>query len=95
MEYTPQQALNRARSSDSLVNYPAIMAGFAARGITDIRPRENVLTYKAWQALGRQVKKGEKGVAITTWIQVSKNGETFPIPKRSTVFHISQTETGA
>jgi len=92
MEYTPQNALSRARSSDSFANYPAILEGFSARGITDIRPRENVLTYKAWQALGRQVKKGEKGVPITTWIQVEKNGETFPVAKRSTVFHISQTE---
>jgi hypothetical protein len=59
--YTPQDALNSAKNSESLSNYPAIFAGFAARDLTDIRPRENVFTYKAWQALGAPSAKRGKG----------------------------------
>jgi len=86
------QALSRARMNQSLANYPAIIAGFSERGISDIRPRENVFTYAAWQALGRQVMKGEVGVKVQTWITVEKNGERATVPKTTTVFHISQTE---
>lgn len=99
-----QEALTRAQGNGSVRNYGAIFAGFAEMGIpeSDILPRENVLTYHAWQALGRQVKKGQHGVQITTWIPVSKKvtdpetGEekkdTFRRPKLATVFHISQTQ---
>ena len=54
-----QEALSRARGNTSGLNYQTIFAGFMARGIpsSEIIPRENVLTYKAWQAIGRQVKK--------------------------------------
>jgi hypothetical protein len=54
-----QDSLNRARTGNSMLNYQAILAGFSARGIpsSEIIPRENVLTYNAWQAIGRQVKK--------------------------------------
>lgn len=87
-----REALQRARTNQSLANYPAIIAGFSARGITDIRPRENVLTYAAWQALGRQVRKGEKGVRVSTWLTVENNGQRVTVPKITTVFHITQTE---
>lgn len=73
----------------------------AARGWTDIRPRENVLTYLAWRALGRHVRKGEHGLTLTVWIErpeerdsltgaVTRKASRFP--KRSTVFHESQTD---
>ena len=87
-----QEALSRARNNQSLANYGAILHGFAERGLTDIRPRENVLTYHAWQALGRQVRKGEHGVKVQTWITVERDGQKVTIPKTTTVFHISQTE---
>jgi len=87
-----REALHRAQTNNSIANYGAIIAGFSERGLTDIRPRENVLTYHAWQALGRQVKKGEHGVRVHTWITVEKNGERVTIPKTTTVFHVSQTE---
>ena len=63
-----EEALTKAVSGPSLANYPAIYAGFAAKGIpeVDIKPRENVFTFKAWIALGRCVKKGEHGVKIAT-----------------------------
>ena len=73
-----QEALSRARGNTSGLNYQTIFAGFMARGIpsSEIIPRENVLTYKAWQAIGRQVKKGEKGVRVTTWIRYTdKTGQ--------------------
>ena len=42
-----QEALSRALASHSLSNYAAIFTGFADKGITDIRPRENVFTFQA------------------------------------------------
>jgi hypothetical protein len=41
------EALERARTSQALTNYPAIFEGFMAKGIpeTDIKPRENVFTF--------------------------------------------------
>ena len=69
-EQIEQEALYRAASGPSLTNWPAIFAGFMAKGIpeADIKPRENVLTYNAWRALGRQVRKGEHGVKVLTFI---------------------------
>lgn len=91
-EIARREALTRARTGHSMANYAQILAGFSAKGIHDIRPRENVFTYAAWQALGRQVIKGEKGVKVQTWIAVEKDGEKKTVPKTTTVFHISQTE---
>ncbi len=96
------EALDRARNGQSLSNYSTIIDGFSAMGIADIRPRENVLTYQAWKALGRQVRRGEHGVKVTTWIPVEKKGEVdgvetvtrFRRPKTATVFHITQTDEG-
>src|SRR5690349_7011520 len=52
-------ALERATTQASLANYPVIIAGFMAKGIpeSEIKPRENVFTFKAWRALGRIVRK--------------------------------------
>jgi antirestriction protein ArdC len=67
-----QEALSRAVTGQSLTNWPAIIAGFTARGIpeSDVRPRENVFTYHAWRALGRQVRRGEHGVKVVTFVSV-------------------------
>jgi hypothetical protein len=98
------EALSRAANGQSLSNWPAIIAGFSAKGIpeSDIRPRENVFTYHAWRALGRQVRRGEHGVKVTTFVPMTKkvegeNGdeERKPIGRRAwtaTVFHVSQTD---
>ncbi len=90
------ESLNRAKNGDSLANYQAIMQGFADKGIAanDIIPRENVFTYNAWLALNRQVRKGEKGVKVVTWIPAkNKDSESsYMLCRRSTVFHISQTD---
>jgi hypothetical protein len=98
------EALERARASQAFTNYPAIYQGFMAKGIAeaDIKPRDNVLTFHAWKALGRSVKRGEHGVRIVTFIDCSANdrdpatGEektvSYRRPHTTTVFHISQTE---
>ncbi|OAI40554.1 hypothetical protein AYO40_04695 [Planctomycetaceae bacterium SCGC AG-212-D15] len=67
-----QEALARATTGQSFANWPAIIAGFTAKGIpeSEILPRENVLTYNAWRALGRQVRRGEHGVRVMTMIPV-------------------------
>ena len=96
------EALAHATQSESLANYPAILEGFAAKGIpaAEIEPRVNVFTYHAWQALGRTVRRGEHGVKVCTWIPMTKKnadtGEAEPIGRKrrmTTVFHISQTQT--
>jgi len=92
------EALARATQGQSVANYASIYEGFAAKGIAedDIIPRFNVLTYHAWRATGRQVRKGEHGVKVFTFVTMSKevNGEveTFKRPKSTTVFHVSQTD---
>ena len=100
MREIQQEALQRAVSSPSMANYGAIFAGFQEKGIAadDIRPRENVFTFHAWKALGRVVRKGEHGVKVCTWVEMSKKddaGNAEPIgkkPRMTTVFHVSQTE---
>ena len=99
---TAQAALVRAQSGQSLMNYQAIISGFIEKGISpdQITPRENVLTYNAWLALGRQVRKGEHGVKVVTFIPMSKivhdetgdKVESWRSPRSTTVFHISQTD---
>jgi antirestriction protein ArdC len=65
-----REALDRAVSGQTLSNWPAIFAGFVAKGIpeSEIKPRENVFTYHAWRALGRQVRRGEHGVKVCTFV---------------------------
>jgi hypothetical protein len=105
-----QEALGRAVGGQSLSNWPAIIHGFIAKGIpeTEIKPRENVLTYHAWRALGRQVRRGEHGVKVVTFVAIdhdneptdSEDGDGKPTQRKArgrrpwsaTVFHISQTE---
>jgi hypothetical protein len=109
-EQMQQEALSRAVSGQALTNWPAIIAGFTAKGIpeADIRPRENVFTYHAWRALGRQVRRGEHGVKVVTFVSVpGKEGEDnteegdgmdkprkggYRRPWSATVFHVSQTD---
>ena len=97
------EALERAQSSPALTNYPAIFAGFMARGLAeaDIVPRVNVLTYHAWRAKGRQVRKGEHGVRVLTYLPIERTAYTADgtvrkvpgvRPKVAIVFHVSQTD---
>ena len=100
---TPAQALQRIENSDNTANYEAIIAAFTARGIPaeEIIPRENVLTYKAWLAAGRQVQRrpanvlqGQWGVKIPTIEEITcrKTNKPKKVRTFATVFHISQTD---
>src|SRR5215470_16900118 len=73
-EQMQQEALGRAIGNQSTMNYAAIFQGFMEKGIPEdqILPRENVFTYHAWRALGRQVRRGEHGVKVTTWIPTER-----------------------
>ena len=94
------EAYSRAVGNSSARNYATIISGFVARGISadDITPRVNVFTYNAWKAQDRQVRKGEHGIKITTFIPIpgkkDENGkaEIKVRPKTAVVFHVSQTE---
>jgi len=54
---------------------------FSARGIDpdDINPHQNVLTFRAWRAAGRQVAKGAISVRVTVWV-ARQGKETEPAP---------------
>ena len=95
------EALSRATSGMSVSNYPTIYGGFIEKGIpeSEIKPRENVFTYNAWRALGRQVRRDEHGVRVLTFIDCQRKDEEtgrlkerFRGPFSTTVFHISQTD---
>ena len=99
---TPSEALARIQAGFSK-NDALVVALFAARGIDPaaIEPRENVLTYRAWQAKGRQVCKGEKSVRISTYIPIPEKLDAVtgkvlePASSRpwtAAVFHVSQTK---
>ena len=98
-----EQALSNAQSGHSMANYHAIFAGFGEKGIPpdDIIPRVNVFTFHAWKALGRQVRKGEHGVKVCTYVPMDKKVVTAGVetiehsrrPRMTTVFHVSQTDT--
>jgi hypothetical protein len=100
-----QESLSRATQGQALTNWPAIFEGFMAKGIPEheIKPRENVFTYHAWRALGRQVRRGEHGVKVLTFITAKGKVATDDLddkpkpgatrrPWSATVFHISQTD---
>ena len=98
------EALSRALTGQSWSNFPAIIQGFTARGIpeSEILPRENIFTYAAWRALGRQVRRGEKGVRVITYVHGQKKEKqdddgaekvkAYSYPRTVSVFHISQTD---
>ena len=58
----------------------------------DITPRVNVLTFKAWKALGRRVARGATGQRVTVWVPVEKAGKPDGVrPINAVLFHITQT----
>jgi len=90
-------ALARIEQNPSEANFATVIEEFMERGIPeeDILPKENVLTFQAWLAKGRCVKKGEHGVHFTVFIPVrdpDEKGKQKTYPKSTTVFHITQTE---
>lgn len=93
------EALERATSGVS-ENDGIVIEAFAQRGIA-ATPRVDVFTYRAWQAAGRQVRRGEHGVRLTVWIprdataaerKRDPEAKGTMMPWHTTVFHISQTD---
>ena len=90
---TPAEALARIQSRVSKNDFAAIVQ-FANCGIhpDDITPRVNVLTFKAWKALGRRVAKGATGQRVTVWVPVEKAGKPDGVrPITAVLFHETQT----
>ena len=75
-EKAPEALARAPNTHGSTRNYMVIISGFAAKGIppAEIKPRENVLTFWAWKALGRRVRKGEHGVKVVTFIECKGKG---------------------
>lgn len=93
-ELEREEALDRARNGSSVTNEMRVISGFTARGIAreDIKPRENCLSYGAWQALGRQVLKGQRGVKVLTMVmKEDEKGIKRKVWREASVFHVSQT----
>ena len=90
---TPSEALARIQSRVSQNDFAAIVQ-FANCGIhpNDITPRVNVLTFKAWKALGRRVAKGATGQKVCVWVPVEKAGKPDGVrPINAVLFHECQT----
>ena len=96
------EAYGRAAGGRPNANYVAIIQGFMAKGLAmeDIEPRVNVFTYNAWKHLGRQVRKGEHGIRVVTFIPIDEKRDSAgkiirkggSRPRPATVFHVSQTD---
>jgi hypothetical protein len=88
-----REALARA-SSPSIRNAMIVYLAAAERGIDDAEPGVNVLTFNAWIAKGRAVRKGQKALCKLT-VFFERTAETGEKVKRMTtaaVFHQSQTD---
>lgn len=88
-----EESLSRAIGTLQSQNDSVVEMHYAAQGIV-ATPRVDTFTYNAWQALGRQVRKGEHGCRLTVWIHpaATEGKESKPFPKSTTVFHVSQTD---
>ena len=86
-----KEALERIQSLSCPKSEIAVQIHFSERGIdpSDIHPRQNVLTFNAWRALGRTVRKGERGFSFTAWVPI--NGKQTKADESS---DDSETESG-
>jgi hypothetical protein len=64
---------------------------FKRKGFTDIRPRENVLTYAKWVEKGFKVKPGTKAVRIKS-LRLFHETQVEPISKAEQVKHLKERE---
>ena len=97
-----EEAFSRAAGGRPNANYVAIIQGFMAKGLAadEIEPRVNVFTYNAWKHLGRQVRRGEHGIRVVTFIPIDEKLDSAgkvirkggSRPRSATVFHVSQTD---
>ena len=101
------EALNRAQSGSSEKNEMIAELWATDAGYPSPQARVNILTYAAWRALGRQVRKGEHGCKLETWIPCgpepapNERDENGKLKRRAmrrkltTVFHEAQTDAVA
>jgi len=100
-----EDGISQILDSESFANYLRVMSRFHRYSINNIfliqaqRPgATRVAGYKTWQSMGRQVKKGEKGIVIYVPIRRTvedEDGNKTMIVKNfgtGVVFDISQTE---
>lgn len=75
----------------SSANYTIVKASLKC----ECEPYEDVKTYKAWQAENEQVAKGEKGITVTTYVDVeNEDGEVeYTRPWHAYVFCRHQLES--
>ena len=92
-------ALQRAENPRNIINIQTVFEAAIERGIEGAMPGENVLTFNAWKAKGRVVKKGEKALCmlVTFFERDVRDQSTGDVNKvkqagRAAVFHISQTK---
>lgn len=83
-----QASIAKAQSKPFGANDVLVIQAFQERGI-NATPRVDVFIYNAWLAKGRQVRKGEKGVKILTFVEKADGSK---LPRWVTVFHLSQTD---
>jgi len=98
------EALARATGCRSMENMVAVLEHFGntrGLGYDSVEPGKNVLTFHAWRAVGRHVKRGEKGFRVETWVprvervrlpDGTESAQSRQMHSRAFVFHISQTE---
>jgi len=88
------EALHRAETNLPGANDVAVLLAAEAAGITDADPRHNVLTFSAWKAKGRVVRKGQHALCkLVVYVPMKdKTGKTSTRPRSTAVFHISQTD---
>lgn len=85
---------NKAVSGASIMNDLKVISYFETQGIL-AHPRQDVFTFGVWKhKFNRVVKRGQKGVKITTFIprENKTNGKKQVFPRTVSVFHYSQTE---
>lgn len=89
--FTPESA--RSFDSFSLANAALAVSELTARGVCDgtCQPYTDILTYRRWQALGMQVKRGEHGVHLSVFVKSETTDEdgtvsTRRFPTGTTVF---------
>jgi antirestriction protein ArdC len=97
-EQMQRAALERARNPRLGPNIARVLAECAERGFVDPPPvpGRTVLTFTAWRALGRTVRRGERGIRIPVVIPTPNDPETGEPGRRiihtAAVFHVSQTD---
>ena len=73
----PAAALQRIQTGQFGGNDVLVIEAFADAGIPpeEVDPRNNVLTFNAWEALNRRVAKGAISVRVTVWMPIDGKGK--------------------